>query len=250
MFSRKVSCGGFSDGAPVAKSEPPKVYVTSLKNVGSITRARLSPKPSKDPNGLRRSLQKIADKLIPSLSPSWDDDNDGNDDDVLISDSVSGSKRFQRSIISLDEKDEKETVYCQRKEAAIVVERLKSRAQRIIDQGEGRRTEALQLLNKALTIQQKLYGKNHLDVADTLNSIGCLLSIMGDEYTYMAMDTLEGVMLIRQSLEGEGSEGTALAVDNLWRLFHNRNDSLTGRSTNKSPLRSSLRSEADLIVMG
>jgi hypothetical protein len=148
--------------------------------------------------------------------------NDASDQ-VLISDSISESKRLQKSIMVLtqdESMDENEVHYCKHDEANGVILTLQKKATKQID--EGKLHEALHNLNKSLALQQKLYGKKHASVAATLNTMGEVLSNMGENQRYMAMVALEESLAIRQDLE-PGSEETTVTLKNLWLLLHESN---------------------------
>lgn len=142
----------------------------------------------------------------------------------MISDSISGSMRLQKSIMEVTSHDEDaaehEVHCCKQGEAKEVIRALQKRAEAQID--DGRLCEALQNLNNSLALQQKLYGRRHARVASTLNTIGEVLSNMGEDYRYMAMSALEEALAVRQEME-PGSEDTANTLKNLWLLFHESN---------------------------
>jgi hypothetical protein len=68
-------------------------------------------------------------------------------------------------------------------------------------------------------LQQKVYGKEHSKVGDTLNLIGEVLSNMGEDNRYMAMNSFEEALDIRMNID-PGSEDVATTVKNLWLLLH------------------------------
>eukprot|EP01083_Nonionella_stella_P024804 68354_1 len=145
-----------------------------------------------------------------------------------ISDSITNSNRLQQSIMismlssSIDEPTEVHC--CKQDEATKVICALQKKADhQIID---GKLQEALQNLNNSLALQQKLHGKMDARVARTLNTMGEILSNMGEDYRYMAMSALEESLAIRQELEEPGSEDTAVTLKNLWLLLHESNISI------------------------
>jgi hypothetical protein len=160
----------------------------------------------------------------------------GDSDDPIISDSISDSKRLQKCIIGLPLEEDvakpvvvekKEVRCCKKEEADQVICALQKRAKKQIN--EGRLDSALQNLNNSLSLQQKLYGKTHPKVAETLNTMGTVLSNMGEDYRYMAMSALEESLAIWQETE-PGSERTADTLKNLWLLFHKSNVAISSVS--------------------
>jgi len=120
--------------------------------------------------------------------------------------------------LTLEEEDSMdEQVCCKQKEAKAVIAKLQKRADKHIQ--EGHLTEALYILNKSLALQQKVYGKEHAKVGDTLNLIGEVLSNMGEDNRYMAMNSFEEALDIRMNID-PGSEDVATTVKNLWLLLH------------------------------
>mmetsp|Transcript_1802 Transcript_1802/g.3871 ORF Transcript_1802/g.3871 Transcript_1802/m.3871 type:complete len:232 (-) Transcript_1802:94-789(-) len=194
-------------------NEQPRVYVTSLKSItaSSPTKTNWSSRP---PAGITQSRACRALRRL--LWPRRDDYH--TDNEPIISDSISDSKHLQNSIMLLTENMEEHEVHCCKQDAANeVIHALQKKAAVQID--EGKLHDALHNLNNSLSLQQKLYGKNHPKVATTLNIMGEVLSNMGEDFRFMAMSALEESLAIRQELE-PGSEDTADTLKNLWLLFH------------------------------
>jgi len=203
------------------QQQQPCVYVTSLKSIAASSPSKTnwaSPPPS-PPSPARKVLR----RLFWPMKNNNDDDTSitRNIDPPFISDSLSGSQHLQSSIMMLTESmDEHEVHCCKKDEASDVIKLMEKKAKTKID--EGNLNDALTILNNSLALQQKLYGKKSPQVAQTLNTMGEVLSNLGDEYMYMAMSTLEESLAIRMELE-PGSEDTALTLKNLWMLFHKSN---------------------------
>mmetsp|Transcript_9303 Transcript_9303/g.14021 ORF Transcript_9303/g.14021 Transcript_9303/m.14021 type:complete len:232 (-) Transcript_9303:148-843(-) len=201
------------------KNEHARVYVTSLKHITASSPAKTnwsSHYYSSPPSPVRKALRRL-------LWPGRINPSTGDDDEPIISDSISDSKHLQNSIMLLTEdesKEEHEVHCCKQGEADDVIRALQKKSEMQID--DGKLQDALHNLNSALALQQKLYGKTHPKTAFTLNRIGKILSDMGEDYRYMAMSALEESLAIRQELE-PGSEDTATTVQNLWLLFHQAN---------------------------
>ena len=210
------------------KGDKKRVMITSLASItmSSPTSASwnpdISPSPSmtsSPPSPARRALNRILKPFSPPPLPNLDDD----DEDVVISDSISDHHGgLQSSIMqltledSMDEQDD-EQICCKQKEAKAVIAKLQKRADKHIQ--EGHLNDALSLLNKSLALQQKVYGKDHAKVGDTLNLIGEVLSNMGEDNRYMAMNSFEEALDIRMNID-PGSEDVATTVKNLWLLLH------------------------------
>ena len=216
MFRKSV------DSETSQNDERPRVYVTSLKNITASSPAKTtwsSHPPASPPSPARKVLNKWSKYLRRNGSTTYDEPIDKP---IILSDSISGSNRLQNSIMVLthdESRDEHEVHCCKQDEANEVIRSLQKKAETQID--EGKLHDALLHLNSALSIQQKLYGKKHA-TASTLNTIGQVLSNMGEDYRYMAMSALEESLAIRQELE-PGSENTANTLNNLWLLFHESN---------------------------
>lgn len=211
--------------------------MTSLKSItaSSPTNTNWSSRPSAitpPASPARLALRRL-------LWPRRIDPHD--DDEPIISDSISDSKRLQNSImiLTLDEsessrdenKDKHEVHCCKQHEANDVICALQKKARTQIN--EGRLNDALQNLNKSLALQQKLHGKKHPKVASTLNAIGEVLSNMGGSKRYMAMSALEEALAIRQEKE-PGSEDTAVTLKNLWLLLHDANVAISSADKEES----------------
>lgn len=233
MFRRTVSNDSTQSVQSSRRNEQPnRVYVTSLKNIAASSPGKtnwFSPPAYSHtpPSPARRALHRL---LWPAAKHIVEDTRD---DEPMISDSISDSKCLQRGIMGLaleesDSLDEHEVHCCKQDEANQVIQALQQKA--TIQIHEGRLSDALQNLNNSLSLQQKLHGKKHPKVADTLNKIGETLSNMGDDHRYMAMSALEEALAIRQELE-PGSEDTAITLKNLWLLFHKSNVAIS--STDK-----------------
>ena len=210
------------------KGDKKRVMITSLASItmssptSSSWNPDTSPSPSmtsSPPSPARRALNRILKPFSPPPLPNLDDD----DEDVVISDSISDHHGgLQSSIMqltledSMDEQDD-EQICCKQKEAKAVIAKLQKRADKHIQ--EGHLNDALSLLNKSLALQQKVYGKDHAKVGDTLNLIGEVLSNMGEDNRYMAMNSFEEALDIRMNID-PGSEDVATTVKNLWLLLH------------------------------
>ena len=169
------------------KGDKKRVMITSLASItmSSPTSASwnpdISPSPSmtsSPPSPARRALNRILKPFSPPPLPNLDDD----DDDVVISDSIADHHGgLQNSIMQLTTLEDSmdESVCCKQKEAKEVIAKLQKRADKHIQGGQ--LTDALSILNKSLALQQKVYGKDHAKVGDTLNLIGEVLSIMGED---------------------------------------------------------------------
>ena len=240
MFKRSVSNETLSThqshgSGGTTSVEKQRVYVTSLKNIASSSPGKTSwaPPPPVSPSNsptsspavrvlrkllaLPRSIRGLA-----SLSSDHDDDNER-----LISDSISDSKRLNSAIMQLTQEssidpDSHDVVHCYKlDEATSVISTLQTKADKQINNGQ--LSDALSNLNKSLTLQQKLYGKRHLHVASTLNKIGEVLSNMGTDNQYMAMNALEESLDIRCEQLDPGSEEICSTLKNLWLLLHDSN---------------------------
>ena len=210
------------------KGDKKRVMITSLASItmssptSTSWQPDISPSPSmtsSPPSPARRALNRILKPFSPPPLPNLDDD----DEDVVISDSISDHHGgLQSSIMqltledSMDEQDD-EQICCKQKEAKAVIAKLQKRADKHIQ--EGHLNDALSLLNKSLALQQKVYGKDHAKVGDTLNLIGEVLSNMGEDNRYMAMNSFEEALDIRMNID-PGSEDVATTVKNLWLLLH------------------------------
>lgn len=242
MFKRSGSDDIASNASVASQDEQPtRVYVTSIKNItaSSPTKTKWSnPSPAAEfapPSPVRRGLRHLLLRGLPlplsSLSNSSTSKVDDNSKEPILSDSISGSKRLQNSIFALTQTgsiDEHEVLCCKQDEANDVINALQKRAAAKID--EGKLQGALQYLNKSLALQQKLYGKQHSKVASTLNTMGEVLSNMGEDHRYMAMSALEESLAIHQELE-PGGEDTAITLKNLWLLFHESNVAISRASS-------------------
>ena len=240
MFKRSVSNETLSThqsqgSGGTTSVEKQRVYVTSLKNIASSSPGKTSwaPPPPVSPSNSPTSSPavRVLRKLLalprsirglPSLSSDDDDDNER-----LISDSISDSKRLNGAIMQLTQEssidpDSHDVVHCYKlDEATSVISTLQTKADKQINNGQ--LSDALSNLNKSLTLQQKLYGKRHLHVASTLNKIGEVLSNMGTDNQYMAMNALEESLDIRCEQLEPGSEEIATTLRNLWLLLHDSN---------------------------
>lgn len=237
MFKRSVS----NDTAPTQAEEPSRVYVTSLNSIAASSPTKtkwtnasstLASNPP-SPSPVRRALRLLLRSTRPSTLISK---GDNHINEPIISDSITDSKRLQSSILVLtqDESlDEQEKLCCKQSEGDAVVRALQKKAGMQIN--EGRLKDALQNLNKSLALQQKIYGKKHSKVASTLNTMGEVLSNMGEDYRYMAMSALEEALAIRQETE-PGSEDTAVTLKNLWLLLHQSNVAIVNSSVDKEEM--------------
>jgi len=140
-------------------------------------------------------------------------------DEPIITDAISESKHLQHSIITMTESmnEEHEEVCIKHEEADEVLESLQKKASAQIK--DGKLHAALHNLNISLAMQQKIYGQQHPKVAGTLNTMGEVLSNMGEEHRYMAMSSFEQSLAILQEFE-PGSKETATTLKNLWMLLH------------------------------
>lgn len=205
------------------KGDKKRVMITSLASItmssptSTSWNPDISPSPSmtsSPPSPARRALNRILKPFSPPPLPNLDDD----DEDVVISDSISDHHGgLQSSIMQLSSGRQDEQVCCKQKEAKAVIAKLQKRADKHIQ--EGHLTDALSILNKSLALQQKVYGKKHSKVGDTLNLIGEVLSNMGEDNRYMAMNSFEEALDIRMNID-PGSEDVATTVKNLWLLLH------------------------------
>lgn len=201
------------------KSSEKRVYLTSLESItaSSPAKANLSSlPPSTNPLSI---VSKVCCCLLRRQNKVRDTGD--ADDEPIISDDISGSKHLQHSIMVMTENmDEHEVHCCKKDEADKVIRALQGKAAKQID--DGRLRDALHNLNESLALQQNLYGKKDSRVAATLNTMGEVLSKMGEDYRYMAMSALEESLAIRQEAE-PGSEDTVVTLMNLWTLLHESN---------------------------
>lgn len=193
--------------------------MTNLKSITASSPNKTNWSPSSPP--VAATQPPVLRALRRLLWPTRNNDNRSIADEPIISDSITDSKGLQNSIrVLTDGMDEHEVHCCKKEEANQVIRALQKKAAMQIE--EGKLHDALNNLNNALSLQQKLYGTHHSEVASTLNMMGEVLSGMGEDYRYMAMTAFEESLAIRQGLE-PGSEDTAVTLKNLWLLFHQSN---------------------------
>jgi len=191
-----------------------RVYVTSLANIASSS-------PSKKSWSRRTSDDEAihpARKFFARFFKRHDDVDIDNivDDSINIAD----SKRLQLSIIA-DQGSaatDLEIYCCSTDEGDCVVSKMKKTAASHLS--EGNLKDALHTLNKCLALQQKLNGKESVEVADTFNMMGTIMANMGAEYNYRAMTAFEQALKIYQQQIGFGSEESAACLKNLYLLLH------------------------------
>ena len=74
-------------------------------------------------------------------------------------------------------------------------------------------TDALQVLNQGLTINEKVYGKDHLATAACYNNIGAVMKAMGDNYDALEM-LIQGLATF-EKVFGKEHPATATAYTNI-----------------------------------
>mmetsp|Transcript_29216 Transcript_29216/g.61653 ORF Transcript_29216/g.61653 Transcript_29216/m.61653 type:complete len:240 (+) Transcript_29216:203-922(+) len=211
-----------------------RVYLTSLKSITASSPSRTSwstKNPASPPSPARQVIRRLLWPRQKSHIPC-PPINSTDDEPIIISDSISSSKRLQNSIMLMAQhecRDENENKVrcCKQEEAHEVIRSLQKKAEIQID--EGKLHGALLNLSRKLALQQKLYGKKNPEVALTLNAIGQILSNLGEDSRYMAMSALEESLAIRQDLE-PGSEDTATTLKNLWLLLHESNIAIVDKN--------------------
>ncbi len=220
--------------APFQPSYDQRVYVTSLANI-------VSSSPSKK-NWSRRSNDKDD---VPATNPAREFFNrllfrrkrasidvDIVDDSINIAD----SKRLQLSIIAEQQESAAATdrkIYCcSTNEGDCVVSKMKKTA--AFHLSEGNLNEALFTLNKCVALQQKLNGKESVQVADTFNMMGTIMANMGTDYSYRAMTAFEQALKIYQQGLGCGSEESAACLKNLYLLLHQQRVDIVSESKNEN----------------
>mmetsp|Transcript_18807 Transcript_18807/g.34670 ORF Transcript_18807/g.34670 Transcript_18807/m.34670 type:complete len:186 (-) Transcript_18807:207-764(-) len=154
MFRKSV------DSETSQNNEQPRVYVTSLKSITASSPAKTnwsSHPPASPPSPARKVLNKWSKYLRRNVPTTYDE---SIDEPIMLSDSISDSKRLQNSIMVLtqdESRDEHEVHCCKQDEANEVILSLQKKAETQIN--EGKLQAALLNLNSALALQQKLYGK-------------------------------------------------------------------------------------------
>lgn len=217
--------------APFQPSYDQRVYVTSLANI-------VSSSPSKKIWSRRNS-----DNNDVATNPARDFFNRflfrrrradiAVDDIVDDSINIADSKRLQLSIIAEQESaatDHREIYCCSTNEGDCVVRKMKKTAG--FHMSEGNLNEALFTLNKCVALQQKLNGKESVEVADTFNMMGTIMATMGTEYSYRAMAAFEKALKIYQQQLGFGSEESAACLKNLYLLLHQQRVDVVSENEN------------------
>ena len=74
-------------------------------------------------------------------------------------------------------------------------------------------TDALQILNQGLAINEKVYGKDHLATAACYNNIGAVMKAMGDNYE--ALEMLNHGLATFEKVYGKEHTATATAYTNI-----------------------------------
>ena len=74
-------------------------------------------------------------------------------------------------------------------------------------------TDALQILNQGLAINEKVYGKEHLATAACYNNIGAVMKAMGDNYDALQM-LIQGLATF-EKVYGKEHPATATAYTNI-----------------------------------
>jgi len=74
-------------------------------------------------------------------------------------------------------------------------------------------TDALQVLNQGLAINEKVYGKGHLATAACYNNIGAVMKAMGDNYE--ALEMLTQGLATFEKVYGKEHPATATAYTNI-----------------------------------
>ncbi|KAL9187342.1 hypothetical protein ACHAXT_001445 [Thalassiosira profunda] len=249
MFRRSPS----TEPTPLPNGQP-RVFLTSINSITSSSPSKTKwssrPAPS-SPNPTRNVFR----RLLWGRSGSESSEGEG-DEMIIISDSISGSKRLQKSIAVLaneESEDEVEVHCCKQAEAEKVIRSLLDRANAQID--ESNLAGALQHLNSALAMQQKLHGKKDRAVASTLNRIGEVLSNMGEDSRYMAMSAFEESLAIRQESEdlaasgrSAAAEDTKVVMKNLWLLLHESNVGISSSDRDTSTVIQDLDEGSEAIA--
>ena len=187
--------------------------MTSLANITSSSPSKKNWSRRNNDDEPNHPVRKFFDRL---LHRKRHDDVDIVDDSIAIGD----SKRLQLSIIAEQQSaEDREIVYCcSSDEGNCVTHKMKKTA--AFHLSEGHLKEALHTLNKCLALQQKLHGKESVEVADTFNTMGTIMANMGTDYHYRAMTAFEQALNIYQQELGFGSEESAACVKNLYLLLH------------------------------
>ncbi len=190
-----------------------RVYVTSLANITSSSPSKKNWSRRNNDDESNHPVRTLLGRL---LLRKRQDDVDIVDDSIVRSD----SKRLQLSIIAEQQSaEDREIVYCcSSDEGDSVIRKMRKTA--AFHLSEGHLKEALHTLNKCLALQQKLHGKESVEVADTFNMMGTIMANMGTEYHYRAMTAFEQALNIFQQELGFGSEESAACVKNLYLLLH------------------------------
>jgi hypothetical protein len=161
-----------------------RVYVTSLANITSSSPSKKNWSRRNNDDESNHPVRTLLGRL---LLRKRQDDVDIVDDSIAIGD----SKRLQLSIIAEQQSaEDREIVYCcSSDEGDSVIRKMRKTA--AFHLSEGHLKEALHTLNKCLALQQKLHGKESVEVADTFNMMGTIMANMGTEYHYRAMTAFE-----------------------------------------------------------
>jgi hypothetical protein len=195
--------------SPVVSNDQ-RVYVTSLANItsSSPSKKNWSRRNDDEPN---HPFRKFFDRILLRRP----DDDDIVDDSIALGD----SKRLQLSIIAEQQRAEDREIYCcSSDEGDYVISKMKKTA--TFHLSEGHLKEALYTLTKCLALQQKLHGKESVEVAETFNMMGTIMANIGTEYHYRAMTAFEQALEIYQQQLGFGSEESAVCLKNLYLLLH------------------------------
>ena len=188
-----------------------RVYVTSLASIASSSPSKKTwSRRNNDDEHSSHSVRKLFDRLLLRKSHV-----DIVDDSIAIGD----SKRLQLSIIAEQGiADDREIYCCSSDEGDCVINKMKKTA--AFHLSEGHLKEALHTLNKCLALQQKLHGKESVEVADTFNFMGTIMANMGTDYKYRAMTAFEQALELYRQQRGFGSEESAACLKNLYMLLH------------------------------
>lgn len=207
-----------------------RVYVTSLASIASSSPSTKNWSRRNNSNDAATNpARKFFNRLL-FRKRHDNDDVDIVDDSINIAD----SKRLQLSIIAEKGSDftDREIYCCSTEEGDRVVSKMKKTA--AFHLKEGNLHEALHALNKCVAFQQKLNGKESVEVADTFNLMGTIMANMGAEYNYRAMTAFEQALEIYQQQLGFGSEESAACLKNLYLLLHQQRVDILAEDTDNT----------------
>jgi len=139
-----------------------------------------------------------------------------------IGDSKSARIQLRLSIIEKRQSTEVRDIYCSSsdKDDCVIIHNMKKTAAFHLSAGLCK--EALHTLSGCLALQQKMNGKESVEVAETLNMMGTVMAILGTEYHYRAVAAFEQALEIYQQQLGIGSEESAACRKNLCMLLNQR----------------------------